>query len=204
MASTVKELLKLPAPTLSGPHSLERSFAERRSVREYGPVMLTPAQLGQVLWAAQGVTERTGLRTAPSAGGLYPLELYVVAGEVAGFQPGIYHYRVGRHLLALFAAGDRRADLASATLGQEWVALAPAVIVIAAAYGRTTAKYGDRGRRYVHMEVGHAAQNACLQATALGLGCAVVGVFDDRDVKRLIGLPPREEALALLPVGRPA
>jgi SagB-type dehydrogenase family enzyme len=153
--------------------------------------MLTSAQLGQVLWAAQGVTGGTGLRTAPSAGGLYPLELYVVAGEVADFQPGIYQYQVDRHVLALSAAGDHRADLAAATLGQGWVALAPAIIVVAAAYGRTTAKYGDRGVRYVHMEAGHAAQNVCLQATAIGLGCVVVGLFDDREVKRLIGLPPR-------------
>jgi SagB-type dehydrogenase family enzyme len=204
MASTVKQLCRLPAPTLSGAHSLERSLAERRSVREYGPVMVASTKLGQLLWAAQGATETTGLRTAPSAGGLYPLELYVVAGEVADLQPGIYHYRVDGHALALAAAGDHRADLAAALPGQEWVTLAPVIIVIAAAYGRMTAKYGDRGHRYVHMEVGHAAQNVCLQATALGLGCVVVGAFDDHRVKRAIGLPPREEALALLPVGHPA
>jgi SagB-type dehydrogenase family enzyme len=204
MASTFKQLCRLPAPTLSGPHSLERAIAERRSVRDYGPVMVTSTQLGQMLWAAQGVTDRTGLRAAPSAGGLYPLELYVVAGEVADFQPGIYHYRVSRHALAPSAAGDHRPDLAAATLGQEWIAQAPAIIVIAATYGRMTAKYGDRGGRYVHMEVGHAAQNVCLQAVALRLGCVVVGAFDDREVKRAIGLPPREEALALLPVGRPS
>jgi SagB-type dehydrogenase family enzyme len=204
MASTVNQLWDLPAPTVSGPHSLERSLAERRSVREYGSVMLTRSQLGQLLWAAQGITERTGLRTAPSAGALYPLELYVVAGDVVDLPPGVYHYQVGSHALALGAAGDRRADVGAAALGQEWVGLAPAIIVIAAVYGRTTANYGERGRRYVHMEVGHAAQNVCLQATALGLASVVIGAFSDRDIKRLSGRPPREEPLALLPVGRPA
>jgi SagB-type dehydrogenase family enzyme len=203
MASNVNELRDLPAPTLKGAHSLEHVLAARRSVRDYGPAKLTRRELGQLLWAAQGITDQAGLRTAPSAGALYPLELYVVGGT-SDLEPGIYHYRPGPHALAIGATGDRRSDLADAALGQEWMAQAPAIIVVAAVYARTTGTYGERGRRYVHVEVGHAAQNVCLQAVALGLGAVVVGAFDDREVKRVAGLPPREEPLALLPVGHPA
>jgi SagB-type dehydrogenase family enzyme len=204
MASIVNQLRELPAPILKAAHSLEHALAARRSVREYGPAKLTRRELGQLLWAAQGITERMGLRTAPSAGALYPLELYVVAGDVSDVEAGVYHYEPGDHALALRAAGDCRAVLATAALGQECVGRAPAIIIVAAVYARTTGKYGDRGRRYVHMEAGHAAQNVCLQAAALGLAGVVVGAFDDREVKRVAGLPPREEPLALFPVGHPA
>jgi SagB-type dehydrogenase family enzyme len=197
-------LKDLPAATLGGGHSLERVLAARRSVREFGRTKLTRRELAQLLWAAQGITDPAGLRTAPSAGGLYPLELYVVAGDVSDLEPGVYHYQPVAHALALGAPGDHRADLGAAALGQECVARAPAIIAVTAVYARTTGKYGERGRRYVHMEVGHAAQNLCLQATALGLGAVVIGAFDDREVKRAAALPPRQEPLALLPVGRPA
>jgi SagB-type dehydrogenase family enzyme len=198
------QIEELPAATLTSAHSLEHVLAARRSVREYGSAMLTRRDLAQVLWAAQGITDPAGLRTAPSAGGLYPLELWVVAGDVSDLEPGVYHYQPGPHTLALSAAGERRADLAAAALGQECVARAPATIVVAGVYARTTGKYGERGRRYVHMEVGHAAQNVCLQATALGLGAVVVGAFDDREVKRVVGLPLRQEPLVLLAMGHPA
>jgi SagB-type dehydrogenase family enzyme len=202
MASIVARLRALPSPTLDGRHTLEQVLAARRSVREYGPGMLTYAELGQLLWAAQGITGPAGLRAAPSAGALYPLELFVVAGEVSDLEPGVYRYQPAPHALAVGAARDRRAPLAAAALGQEWVARAAAVIVVAATYARTNGKYGERGRRYVHMEVGQASQNICLQARALGLGAVVVGAFDDRDVARVVGLPARTEPLALLPVGR--
>jgi SagB-type dehydrogenase family enzyme len=192
------------AATLNDAHSLEHALAARRSVRDYVPARLARRELAQLLWAAQGITDPAGLRTAPSAGALYPLEFYIVAGDVTDVEPGVYHYEPRPHTLAPCGTGDRRADLGAAALGQECVALAPAIIVIAADYARTTGKYGERGRRYVHMETGHAAQNLCLQATALGLGTVVVGAFDDRAVRRVVGLPPRQDPLALLPVGRPA
>jgi SagB-type dehydrogenase family enzyme len=200
MASTQPK--DLPAATLKGGHSLEHVLARRRSVREFGPGRLTRHEVGQLLWAAQGITAPAGLRTAPSAGALFPLELHVVAGDVGDLEPGIYHYQPAAHALALGAAGDHRADLSAAALGQECVASAPAVIVVTAIYARTTGTYGERGRRYVHMEVGHVAQNLCLQATALGLGTVVVGAFDDRAIHRAARLPARQEPLMLLPVGR--
>jgi len=198
----VKESGGLPQPRRSGPWSVEGALAERRSVREYTGEALTRADLGQLLWAAQGITGAEGLRSAPSAGALYPLEVYVAVGVVEDLPSGIYRYEPVRHALALVASGDRREELAAAALGQECVQDGTAVIALAAVYRRTTGKYGERGIRYVHMEVGHAAQNVCLQAVALGLGTVVVGAFDDRDVKKVMHMESHEEPVCLMPVGR--
>jgi len=193
---------RAPQPRRSGPWSVEGALAERRSVREYTGEALARADLGQLLWAAQGITGAEGLRTAPSAGALYPLEVYVAVGAVEDLPSGVYRYEPGRHALALVAAGDRRAELARAALGQECIAEGAAVIALAAVYRRTTGKYGERGIRYVHMEVGHAAQNVYLQAVALGLGAVVVGAFEDRDVKKVMHMGSHEEPVCLMPVGR--
>lgn len=194
---------KLPTARLEGRRSVESALHRRRSVREYSTASLAVDEISQLLWAAQGITGSDGFRAAPSAGALYPLETYVVAAAVDGLPDGVYKYDPAGHALALLTEGDRRAVLADAALGQECVAAAPAVIVIGAVYGRTTAKYGDRGRRYVHQEVGHAAQNVCLEAVALGLGTVVVGAFDDRRVKAAVGMGRSEEPQCLLPIGRP-
>jgi len=193
----------LPAPMVTGSRSLESTLAARRSVREYQKASLNPGQLAQLLWAAQGFTSADGLRTTPSAGALYPLEVWVVAGAIDDVPPAIYRYDPRRHALGLVSSGDHRAALAAAALGQPCVATAAAVIVLAAVPVRTTAKYGKRGVRYVHMEVGHAAQNVCLEAVALDLGTVVVGAFDDSAVKKVMKLGPAESPVCLLPVGRP-
>ncbi|MCX7722663.1 MAG: SagB/ThcOx family dehydrogenase [Verrucomicrobiae bacterium] len=196
--------IKLPPPRTEGKMSLEETLAKRRSVREYKPDPLTLADVAQLLWSAQGVTAPGGRRTAPSAGATYPLEVYLVAGNVTGLAPGIYRYRPGEHDLIRVAEGDRRARLADASLGQEWVEQAPITIAFAAVYERTSRRYGARAERYVHFEVGHAVENAHLQAVALGLGAVVIGAFSDAEVKRVLGLPQAEEPLCLLPVGKPA
>jgi SagB-type dehydrogenase family enzyme len=203
LARAAIDVRKLPAPLLDGGRSVESALRQRRSVREYVAAPLSVDELSQLLWAAQGITAQDGLRAAPSAGALYPLETYVVVGEVEGLPSGVYKYDPSGHALVLVTEGDRRAELADAALGQECVATAPAVIVVSAVYGRTTAKYGERGRRYVHQEVGHAAQNVCLEAVALGLGAVVVGAFDDRPVKAVVRMARHEEPQCLLPVGRP-
>lgn len=151
--------------------------------------------------AAQGVTHGDNARTAPSAGALYPLELYLVAGEVRALAPGIYRYVPGKHQLEPVATGDLRRQLCAAALAQECVAAGAAVFVFTAVERRTTRKYGPRGVRYVHIEVGHAAQNLALQATALGLGTVTVGAFDDAAVACLLQLPAGEAPLYLMPVG---
>lgn len=191
----------LPAPRLDGGVSLEHALAERRSVREFERGALTLAQVAQLLWAAQGVTHRDGARTAPSAGALYPLELYLAAGEVRDLAAGLYRYVPGKHQLEPVVAVDLRPGLCAAALEQECVAKGAVVFVFTAVERRTTRKYGPRGVRYVHIEVGHAAQNLVLQATALGLGSVTVGAFDDAAVARLLDLPRGETPLYLVPVG---
>jgi SagB-type dehydrogenase family enzyme len=193
---------KLPKPDTSGRVSAEQCILQRRSVRAYRAAPLGFADVGQLLWAAQGITGGGRLRAAPSAGALYPLETYLVAGDVQALGAGVYRYQPGGHDLVMVKAGDIRRELAQAATDQECVRDGAVVIVIAAMYGRTTTKYGQRGIRYVHMEAGHAAQNVYLQATALGLGTVAVGAFRDTDVKRIIELPSDQEPLYLMPVGR--
>ncbi len=182
--------------------SVEQALKERRSIRSYKDQGLTLGELAQLLWAAQGITGEGGKRTAPSAGALCPLEIYAVAGEVAELEPGVYQYQPEGHELDTVKAGDLRADLAQAALAQTWIQKAPLVLVIVAHYERTNWKYGDRGTRYVHIEVGHVGQNIYLQAHALGLGTVMVGAFTDRQVKDLLGV--EGDPLAIMPVGRPA
>lgn len=201
MAMETGQRIPLPAAASGGEMPVEEALEQRRSIREFSRDGLELEDVSQLLWAAQGVTGRRGYRAAPSAGALYPLEIYVVAGDVAGLSPGVYRYRPDKHDLVLVADGDRRKPLASAALDQGWVRRAPAVLVIAGVYERTMAKYGERGRRYVHMEVGHAAQNVYLQATARGLGTVMVGAFDDDEVREVLGLPADHEPLGIMPVG---
>ncbi|MCS7281202.1 MAG: SagB/ThcOx family dehydrogenase [Desulfobacterota bacterium] len=195
------EFIALPEPAKKGSMSLEESIFLRRSVREFSDTALTINELSQLLWASQG-TVKSGRRSVPSAGALYPLEIYAVCGNVKGIEPGIYKYDVKRHGLVRILSGDRRAALASSALGQYWVKNAPVSIVVSAVYERTTRKYGERGIRYVHMEVGHVGQNVLLQAVALNLGAVPVGAFYDEDVKRVLNLPKDEHPLYIIPVGK--
>lgn len=197
------DTLSLPAPRLDSGFSVERALRERRSVREFGRTTLTLDQVSQLLWAAQGITDRGGMRSAPSAGALYPLELYLVAGAVRDLETGIYKYIPAGHKLLRIIHGDRRQELALSAHGQDCVAGAAAVLVFTAVERRTTRKYGNRGVRYVHIETGHAAQNVFLQATALGLDTVVVGAFEDDAVGELLHLPEGEAPLYLMPLGRP-
>jgi SagB-type dehydrogenase family enzyme len=196
--------VELAGPALDGRHTVERALHDRRSAREYHGRALAPHHLSQLLWAAQGVTGTGGGRTAPSAGGLYPLEIHVAVGNVVAVPAGLYRYAPARHALELRGPGDCRRTIAAAALDQAWIENAAAVLVVAAVYRRTTATYGERGRRYVHMEAGHVAQNVYLQATALGLGTVVVGAFDDVAVKQAAELSGAEEPICLMPLGVPA
>lgn len=194
--------VQLPEPSLDGGVSVERTLAERRSVRQYASEPLTLEQLGQLLWAGQGITHARGFRTAPSAGALYPLETYVIVGHVEGLDAGVYHYTPHSHSLTPRQTGDKRDDLARAALGQSPVRNAPVTFVFTAFYERTTVRYGKRGIQYVHMEVGHAGQNVALQAVSLGLGTVMIGAFQDDSVKSLLRLSADEIPLYLIPVGR--
>jgi len=195
--------VQLPDPRREGTISVEQALARRRSVRDFRTAPLPLASVGQLLWAAQGITNTRGDRTAPSAGALHPLEVYLVAGAVTGLEPGVYRYEPGRHQLLRVAAGDVRRDLARAALEQDWVADAPGILVLAGVYERSARKYGRRAPRYVHMEVGHAAQNVYLQAVALDLGTVLVGAFRDGQLARVLDLPAEVQPLGVMPVGQP-
>jgi len=164
---------------------------------------LRTEELAQLAWAAQGVVTPSGLRTAPSAGALYPLELYVASGNVENLRPGVYCYEPSAHRLVLTVEGDLSNAIARAAWSQDWLEQAAAILAITAVEWRTTAKYGERGVRYVHMEAGHAAQNVLLQAAALGLGATVVGAFSDADVKAALALRRDAQPICLIAVGRP-
>ena len=196
------EVINLPEPQYDSDVSIEQSLLNRRSIRSYSGQSLTLQELSQLLWAAQGITDPGGFRAAPSAGGLYPLELYLVAGDVTDLTAGVYRYQPDGHQLVKTLDGDKRAELAEAALGQEWVKEGAVSIVFTAVYERTTVKYGDRGVRYVHMEAGHAAQNLCLQATTMELGAVTVGAFHDEQVSQLLNLPTDERPLYVIPIGR--
>ncbi|HEY96557.1 MAG TPA: SagB/ThcOx family dehydrogenase [Dehalococcoidia bacterium] len=196
------DTISLHEPKYESDFSIEQSLLERRSSRSYSTEPLTLDEVSQLLWAGQGITNKSGYRTAPSAGALYPLELYIVVGNVEDLAPGIYHYLPGSHGLELITEGDMRGKLAEAALSQSSVREGAMSIVITAIYERTTGKYGERGIRYVHIEAGHAAQNICLQATAMGLGLVTIGAFHDDKVAELLGLAEDEEPLYIIPAGR--
>lgn len=192
----MKKEISLPIPKLKGKISLEQAIKERRSKRSFSPQELTIEQIGQLLWSAQGITEsRRGLRAAPSAGALYPMEIYLLNKD------GLFHYLPKKHKLEQVLQKDLRKELAVAAWGQSFVAFAPVAIVIAAAYERISSRYGQRGQRYTDIEVGHIAQNIHLQAVALGLGSVPVGAFDDQALKQLLKLADDEQPLYIVPVG---
>ena len=192
----------LPAPCLKGETSLEEAISRRRSRREFKGSPLTLEQVSQILWAAQGITDSEGRRATPSAGALYPLDLYLAVGgqAVEGLAEGVYHYDPKGHALERVLEGDVRQTLARLAV-QTFVAEAPVALVITAEYERTSGKYGDRATRYVHMEAGHAAQNVYLQTEALGLGAVVAGSFQDEAVAQALGLPAGQRPLYMMPVG---
>jgi SagB-type dehydrogenase family enzyme len=189
------KVVQLPEPTSDGGMSVEAALAKRESARHFTSAPLGLSQISQVLWAAQGITRNWGGRTAPSAGALYPLELYLALPD------GFFHYIPHNHQLLRVSDHDFIDDLAAVALGQQCIRESPAVIVIAAVYKRIEQKYGQRGERYVKVEAGHAAQNILLQAVSQGIGAVPVGAFYDEDVRKVLSLPPDHEPLYLIPLG---
>jgi SagB-type dehydrogenase family enzyme len=188
--------IQLPPPILVGDTSLEEALATRRSIRSFGDLPLTEAELGQLLWAGQGITDQAGHRTAPSAGALYPLELFVATEE------GVFHYDPQAHQLIVLSTEDARMGLYEASGGQQSVGQAPAVFVVTAVYERTTSQFGEeRGARYVHLEAGHATQNMLLEVTALGLRAVPVGGIDATAVQEVLALPTDHQPFYLVPAG---
>ena len=196
--------IKLRAPKVKGEMSVEEAIFKRRSVRDYKSDELTMEQLSQLLWAGQGITAADFFRAAPSAGATYPLELFVIAGNVKGLTAGIYHYNVKEHSLSLHMKGDLREKIGTtAAFNQKCLSQAPAAISICAVYERTMKNYGKRGERYVHIDTGHAAENISLQAVALGLATVMVGAFEDKKVSEILELGDELKPMYIIPVGKP-
>jgi SagB-type dehydrogenase family enzyme len=193
--------VKLSEPKVSGKSLIEELIEKRRSVRRYTERKLSESVISHILWVAQGISSEDGLRTAPSAGALYPLEVHIVAGEGSGLEPGTYRYIPEEHMLIQEIAGDVREQLSRAALSQPMVKNAFVSIVISAVYPRITSKYGKRGLRYAHMEAGHAAQNIYLLGVELGIGTCTIGAFEDEEVKKVLKLPVNEDPLYILPLG---
>lgn len=192
----------LPAPNKDDSFPLAKAIQLRRSVRAYKDEALSLENVSQLLWAAQGITSADWLRAAPSAGALYPMELYVVIGKVDQLDAGIYKYDCRSHTLSSVNGGDKRSELSSAAMGQDSVQDGMMSIVICGVHDRTRAKYGDRAERYVYMEAGHVAQNIYLMGVAMGLGTVVVGAFDDDMVRKVVGAQTNEYPLYIMPLGK--
>ncbi len=197
------EVVKLPPPAHQDTMSVEEALKARRTMRQFASRGLNLAQVSQLLWGADGVSDPRGRRTAASAGATYPLEIYLVVGErgVADLPAGVYRYLVKEHALEAAVKGDQRQAVAIASLHQAWMTQAPVMVIIAAEYSRCTARYGERGIMYTHMEAGHVGTNVFLQAEALGLSAGIVGAFEDRGLSLALKLPMEYVPLLVMPVG---
>ncbi len=202
--STSYPIINLPNPAYSSNVSIEQALKTRRTIREFADKPITVQQLGQLLWAAQGITSPEGWRTAPSAGPTYPLELYVVAKNVTGLAVGVYHYVPALHSLEQISPVNKIQDIYQASSQQAPLLQCPAVIIITGEYDRTIKKYGNRGVRYVHLEAGTAAENIELQAVSLHLGTVSMGGFSDAMVIKALGISSTLTPLFIMPVGNPA
>lgn len=198
--------IALPSPSYKGTVSVEEALKARRTHRSFQARPLTLKQFSQILWAAYGVTDRkygSFLKTAPSAGALYPLDIYGVVGQggVGTLAPGIYHFRPENHAIELVKQGDLRAEVARHALQQMWMAKAPLMLIITGEYTRSSIKYGPRGVTYTHIEAGHVGQNIFLQAEAIGLKAGIVGAFNNQQIIRVMGLSTSHDPLLIMPVG---
>jgi len=198
--------ITLPSPSYKGTVSVEEALKARRTHRSFQSRPLTLKQFSQILWGAYGVTAQkygSFLKTAPSAGALYPLDIYGVVGQggVETLAPGIYHFRPENHALELVKQGDLRAEVARQALQQMWMAKAPLILVITGDYNRSNIKYGPRGVTYTHIEAGHVGQNIFLQAEAIGLKAGIVGAFNNQQIIRVMGFPTSQDPLLIMPVG---
>ncbi|HEY3452307.1 MAG TPA: SagB/ThcOx family dehydrogenase [Myxococcales bacterium] len=203
-AQTPPPSIALPAPKTDGKVAVEKALKDRRSLRTPSPDALALADVGQLCWAAQGTTDDKGHRTTPSAMATYPLELYVLAGNVTGLAPGLYRYQTAKHELVPLKPGDRRAELVDKAIGQDWIKKAPAVFFVTGVVARATVKIKDeaRAKEFLWQESGLVAQAFFLEATAMGLGSTFVGGYKAEPTREFLALPAGEAPLAVLPVGK--
>lgn len=198
------QTVPLPPPRSTGDRSFEEVLNKRRSIREFADPSPSAENIGQLAWAAQGITDdKKGLRVAPSAGAIYPMEVYLLVSGIADIPDGIYLYRNRDHSLQLIAEGDLRRELYSAALSQDAIIKSPVVMVLTGDLHRTEQQYGQRALRYLFLEAGHMAQNVYLQATAMDIGTVVIGSFVDQGVRQVLQIDKNEIPLYIMPVGIP-
>ena len=199
--------VSLPAPQLTGNLSVEASIQNRRSVREYANESVTLGNVSQILWAAQGITNtQYQLRAAPSAGQVYPLEVYVIAGpNVTGLKEGVYQYEPSNNTLEMFMNSDLRGDLSTIADGQPWVKQAPLDILITGDYQKMIDKYPNKqlSITFVDLEAGGVGENIYLQAESLNLATVALGSFDSSQLSQKFELPSNETPLYIFPIGHP-
>lgn len=186
--------LSLPKPLLKGSKSVEECIFERESIRSFKDKVIEIEKISQILWATQG--KKGHKRTVPSAGATYPLEIYVILKD-----KGYFHYNIDRHALELIIDEDISEKLASASWNQQFISEAYLNVILCAIFARTTQRYGERGVRYVFIEVGHCAQNIHLEAVSLGLASVPIGAYEDDKVKAVLDLPKNVEPLYIIPIG---
>jgi SagB-type dehydrogenase family enzyme len=196
------QIIKLPEPKFKSSISIEEAINKRRSIRKFDDSPLEINEISQLLWAAQGINTSDGRRTVPSAGATYPLEIYLASRKINGLDKGLYKYNPQSHSLIPIKYGDIASDIANSTLQKNIIYSATAIFIITADFERTTSVYGSRGNIYVYFEVGHAAQNLSLQAVGLKIGSVMIGAFDEKELKRLLGLPINETPLYIIPCGK--
>lgn len=191
--------IPLPRGLVPGSLSLEEAIQRRRSHRDFTDRALSLGELSHLLQMAGGITEPSyPFRAAPSAGALYPVEIYPVVNRVEGLPPGLYHFSVSEHVLEVLREGDFRLPLVAAAVGQEMPGEAAVTFIMTAIFQRTRWKYKERAYRYILLETGHIGQNLYLASTSLGLGCVAVGAFFDDQVNELLGLDGVAEATLYL------
>ena len=201
--------IRLPKPKFTGKVPLETAILKKKSVRGFAGSAISMEDLSQLLWSANGNLPADAISGAttkvfPSAGGIYPLEIFAVTGAetVAGLPAGVFQYKPETNSILMINPGDHRSMLGRAALGQMWIASAPVIIVVGANFNRMTARYGNRGLNYVFMESGASTQNIYLQAEALGLKVGSVGAFQDSQVTAVLKAPADVNPLMLIPVGK--
>lgn len=192
----IKIEIKLPKPNIKDNKNLNECIYHRKSVRNFQEQGIELVKISQILWAAQGI--KNNHRTIPSAGATYPLELYLTYKK-----KGLFYFNFKKNILKQIIDIDISNILAKSALNQMFIYNAPINIIICADYSRTCIRYGNRGFRYVHIEVGHCAQNIHLEAVALDLGSVPIGAFKDEEVKKVLNLPENLTPLYIISIGYP-
>lgn len=204
--SEASNVVKLPTPRTDGGISVEKALSERRSIRSFKNGSLTLEEVSQLLWAAQGVTNDKGHRTSPSAMASYPLEVYLLAGNITGLPAGVYHYSPQGHNLTTISLGNKINELFNSSRGgrPDWRIGSSAVFIIAGVFERIKKVPGQDLSRFVYVEAGTASENLLLEVVSLGLGATYTAGFDENKTREYLGLAKGEDPIAVIPVGRKA